>query len=119
MIFSLLAMYILDGEKVKSQGILFGYTHMVWISSIIRSSGGLIIALVIKYADNILKGFSSSSAIILVCLVSMVFFEFQLTILFALGSLLIIVSIFLYSKPDLILYVPIINSFARDKPIFF
>jgi UDP-sugar transporter A1/2/3 len=119
MLFSPIAVYILDREKVKTRGILAGYTSLVWISTIVRSIGGLLVALVIKYADNILKGFASSSAIVLACIISVIFLHFQITLLFALGSLFVICSIFLYSKPDLVLHVPIINSLIKNKPIFF
>ncbi|CAF1320564.1 unnamed protein product, partial [Didymodactylos carnosus] len=115
MFFSYLTMYISDGQDVKKHGILYGYTHMVWLAITVQSAGGLIVALVVKYADNILKGFATSSAIILSCIISMILFDFQLTILFALGSLLVIFSIFLYSKPDLITQIPILNVILKDK----
>jgi UDP-sugar transporter A1/2/3 len=112
-------MYLSDGKEIQTKGILFGYTSMVWIAITVQSAGGLIVALVVKYADNILKGFATSSAIIISCIVSMILFNFQLTFLFALGSALVIFSIFLYSKPDLILHVPILNVFFKDKSILF
>jgi UDP-sugar transporter A1/2/3 len=90
---------------------------MVWTATFIHSAGGLIVALVVKHADNILKGFATSSAIVLSCIVSILLFDFQLTVLFAMGSGLVIFSIFLYSKPDLISYVPILNVFFRDRSV--
>jgi solute carrier family 35 (UDP-sugar transporter), member A1/2/3 len=117
MFFGFLTMYMSDGAEVKKNGFLFGYTNLVWTAIGVQSAGGLIVALVVKHADNILKGFATSSAIVLSCIVSMLFFDFQLTFLFALGSSLVIFSIFLYSKPDLILHVPILNSFFKDRSI--
>jgi len=114
-----ITMLINDGPEVKSKGFLFGYTKMVWTATMVHSAGGLIVALVVKYADNILKGFATSSAIVFACIVSMLIFDFQLTLLFTLGSSLVIFSIFLYSKPDLILSVPIINIFFKDKSVLF
>jgi UDP-sugar transporter A1/2/3 len=112
-------MYLSDGPEVKAKGFFFGYTRMVWVATLVHSAGGLIVALVVKHADNILKGFATSSAIILSCIVSIAIFDFQLTLLFTLGSGLVIFSIFLYSKPDLILHVPIVNVFFKDKSVLF
>ena len=115
----IITMYLSDGAEVKAKGFFYGYTPMVWTATIVHSAGGLIVALVVKHADNILKGFATSSAIVLSCIVSMLLFDFQLTLLFTLGSALVIFSIFLYSKPDLILYVPIINIFFKDKSLLY
>ena len=110
MFFGVLTMHEIDGSEVKENGFLYGYTNLVWLAITVQSAGGLIIALVVKHADNILKGFATSSAIILSCIVSMLLLDFQLTVLFALGSALIIFSIFLYSKPELISHVPLIKE---------
>jgi len=119
MFFGFLTMYMSDGTEIKKKGLLFGYTDLVWIAITVQSAGGLLVALVVKHADNILKGFATSAAIIISCLISMVLFDFQLTILFTLGAGLVIFSIFLYSKPDLILYIPFINMIFKDKSILF
>ena len=110
-------MQLSDGAEVKSKGYLYGYTPMVWTAIFAQSAGGLIVALVVKHADNILKGFATSLAIILSCVASMIIFDFKLTPLFALGSLLVICSISLYSKPDLIFRIPVINMILKDRSI--
>lgn len=117
MFFGFLTMYASDGPEVTAKGFFHGYTSMVWTAITVQSAGGLIVALVVKYADNILKGFATSSAIVISCIVSMALFDFQLTMLFALGSALVIFSIFLYLKPDLILQVPILNIFFKDRSV--
>ena len=115
MFFGVLTAYITDGPEIQAKGFLFGYTNMVWAAIAVQSAGGLIVAMVIKHADNILKGFATSSAIVLSCIVSMALFDFQLTFLFALGSSLVIFSIFLYSKPELIKYIPFISTYFEDR----
>ncbi|CAF0787651.1 unnamed protein product [Adineta ricciae] len=114
-IFGSIMMLIQDGTEIQNKGFLFGYTSIVWTTITVQSAGGLLVALVMKHADNILKGFSTSAAIIISCIVSMILFDFQLTNLFALGAFLVVCSIFLYSKPDLILQVP----FLKEKSILF
>ncbi len=46
---------------------------------IIKAFGGLIVAIVVKYADNILKGFATSISIVLSCIVSIFLFNFVVT----------------------------------------
>ena len=116
-IFGYLTMYSMDGPELEAKGVLFGYTNAVWTAITVQSAGGLLVALVIKYSDNIVKGFATSLAIIIACIVSMVLFDFQLTVLFTVGATLVILSIFIYSKPDLIFHVPIINLIFRDRSV--
>ncbi|CAF1025986.1 unnamed protein product [Adineta ricciae] len=117
MFFGVLTTYLTEGAEIKAKGFFFGYTPIVWMATLVHSVGGLIVALVVKYADNILKGFATSMAIIISCIVSMMFFDFQLTLLFTMGSTLVIFSIFLYSKPELIFSVPLLNIFFKEKSI--
>lgn len=63
---------------------------------VLQAGGGLVVAMVVKYADNILKGFATSLAIILSCVASVLFFEFHVTLQFCLGTMVVILSIFLY-----------------------
>ncbi|XP_045763729.1 UDP-N-acetylglucosamine transporter isoform X2 [Maniola jurtina] len=80
--------------------VLKGFDGFVWYLVVLQAAGGLIVAVVVKYADNILKGFATSVAIIILCIASMYIFDFQLTIQFAAGTVFVIGSIFLYG------YVP-------------
>lgn len=47
-----------DGRAVTEHGMLYGYTSITWWVVWCQAIGGLIVALVVKYADNILKGIS-------------------------------------------------------------
>jgi UDP-sugar transporter A1/2/3 len=59
--------------------------------------GGLVIAAVIKYADNILKGFATSLSIILSTIISYFWLQdFVPTSVFFLGAILVIAATFLY-----------------------
>ena len=116
-IFGYLMMYYYDGSEVETKGFLFGYTDAVWITITVQSAGGLLVALVIKYSDNIMKGFATSLSIIIACIVSMILFDFHLTILFTIGASLVIFAIFIYSKPDLIFHIPIFKFLFRDRSV--
>ncbi|XP_064371916.1 UDP-N-acetylglucosamine transporter isoform X2 [Dromaius novaehollandiae] len=69
-IFGLMGVYIYDGEQLSKNGFFQGYNKLTWIVVILQALGGLVIAAVIKYADNILKGFATSLSIILSTLIS-------------------------------------------------
>uniref|UniRef100_A0A4W3GIF7 Major facilitator superfamily domain containing 14A n=1 Tax=Callorhinchus milii TaxID=7868 RepID=A0A4W3GIF7_CALMI len=69
-IFGMMGVYVYDGERVKEDGIFQGYNNLTWIVVLLQALGGLVIAAVIKYADNILKGFATSVSIILSTLIS-------------------------------------------------
>ena len=59
-------------------------------------AGGLLVAAVIKYGDNILKNFTTACSVILGTLVSVVLFDFKLTMQFAWGSALVVASAYAY-----------------------
>jgi UDP-sugar transporter A1/2/3 len=63
-----------------------------------QALGGLLVATVIKYADNILKGFATSLAIVISGIFSYLLLDFVPTQSFMLGASLVIFSVGLYSK---------------------
>jgi UDP-sugar transporter A1/2/3 len=72
-IFSLVNVYILDGKIVKDFGVLHGYDYLVLSIVFLSALGGLLIASVIAYADNIIKGFAISISILLSTFISYVY----------------------------------------------
>ena len=62
----------------------------------LNATGGLLVAMVIKYADNILKGFATSLAIILTSVVAVFLFGLTLSLQFIAGAAFVIASVFLY-----------------------
>lgn len=94
--FGLCTCFLHDGDIIRKQGFFFGYDLFICYLVVLQAGGGLIVAMVVKYADNILKGFATSLAIIISCVASIYLFNFQLTFQFAVGALFVICSIFLY-----------------------
>lgn len=92
-------MLINDGAKIQEKGLLFGYSNIVWLVIFMQAFGGLLVAVVVKYADNILKGFATSFAIILSCCISIYAFNFVLSLQFCVGTSLVMVAIYLYGRP--------------------
>ncbi|XP_035593432.1 UDP-N-acetylglucosamine transporter-like isoform X3 [Oncorhynchus keta] len=101
LVFGLMGMFAYDGERVRVSGMFKGYNTITWTVVALQALGGLVIAAVIKYADNILKGFATSLSIILSTLISYFWLEdFEPTSVFFLGAVLVIVATFLYGYED-------------------
>ncbi len=63
----------------------------------LSAAGGLIVAVVVKYADNILKGFATSLSILLSCLVSSyLFLDVDYNSQFVVGALIVLSAVFGY-----------------------
>lgn len=94
--FGLISCYVYDGTIVREKGFFFGYDKFIVYLICLQACGGLIVAVVIKYADNILKGFATSLAIVISCVASIYLFNFELSFQFVCGAMFVIFSIFLY-----------------------
>ncbi|KAJ7774491.1 nucleotide-sugar transporter-domain-containing protein [Mycena maculata] len=68
-----------------------------WGTVSVQVFGGLLTALVIKYSDNILKGFATSLSIVISFLASVALFDFQITFTFIIGSFIVLVATWLYN----------------------
>ncbi|KAI9089592.1 nucleotide-sugar transporter-domain-containing protein [Phlyctochytrium arcticum] len=88
--------YLMDGELISINGFFQGYTAWTWGAISCQALGGIIVALVVKYADNILKGFATSISIILSSVASIFLFDFTVTLMFAFGALVVLYATHLY-----------------------
>lgn len=88
-----------NGAEVAEKGLFFGFTPLVWFIIGVQAFGGLLVAVVIKYADNILKGFATSVSIIVSTVAAVFLFHFNVTMLFVFGAALVISAVYLYSLP--------------------
>ncbi|CAK9298009.1 unnamed protein product [Gordionus sp. m RMFG-2023] len=96
-IIAFLGAVIYDYEKIKEGGFLQGYDKYTVMVIVLQALGGLIIATVIKYADNIVKGFANAISISLSALLSHYLLQdFDPTKLFALGTFVVILATVLY-----------------------
>jgi len=74
-----------------------GYRPCVWLAICNNALGGLLVAAVVKYADNILKNFANTLAIVNTTVVSTAFLGGSLGPQAALGVGMVIASIFVYA----------------------
>ena len=97
-----------DWLLITTNGFFSGYTSVVWSVVMLQAVGGLVVAVVVKYADNILKGktllstikakkhcifvymcvigFAASFSIITSCILSIFILDFKPTVLFIIGA---------------------------------
>uniref|UniRef100_A0A8C6WMZ1 Solute carrier family 35 member 2 n=1 Tax=Neogobius melanostomus TaxID=47308 RepID=A0A8C6WMZ1_9GOBI len=99
MALGLLGMWWNDGAAISEKGFFFGYTSMVWCVIFNQAFGGLLVAVVVKYADNILKGFATSFSIIVSTVASIYLFGFHVDLMFTAGAGMVIGAVYMYSLP--------------------
>ena len=99
-ILGLLAGFKNDSDVIVNSGFFYGFSPWVWLVVFLQSFGGLMVSVVVKYADNILKGFACAAAIIVACMGSFFLFTFQMNIQFLIGTGFVIGAIVLYSLPS-------------------
>lgn len=88
-----------DAEEVSRRGFFAGYSPVVALVITVQAAGGLIVAVVVKYADNVLKVFATSFSILLSCIISALLFDFRPNLWFLVGAFMVILSTAMYSKP--------------------
>jgi len=100
LIIALITAFIKDHKAILADGFFQGYSPLVLSVITLEAGGGLVVAVVIKYADNILKSFGTAVSIITSTIVSAWIFGFVISKLFVEGCLLVFIAIGLYSKKE-------------------
>jgi len=85
-----------SGGATESTPMFHGFTNKVWIMVWNNAIGGLCVAFVIKYANNILKGFACAFATVLASIAAVPLFGFTLKFTFVLGMFIVLGSAFVY-----------------------
>ena len=88
--------YLKDGELIRKNGWLSGFSSAAWGVVWLQVFGGFIIAVVVKYCDNILKNFALAGSVILTVLVSIPLFDQWPSSLFLVGVSAVLLSVFMY-----------------------
>ena len=84
------------GEK---DSYFHGFTMAVWIVVALQAGGGMLVAAVIKYADNVLKGLATGVSVCFATGVSTILFGTPIGGQFSLGAALILFSVYFFSNP--------------------
>lgn len=74
-----------------------GFTSWVYLQIWLLGGGGLVVAIVIKYTDNVQKGIATGLSVIVSTLLSNVIFGTTLTIYFTLGTVFVLLGLILFN----------------------
>jgi len=98
-VFAILSAAAQDGSAILRHGVFAGYTGIVWVVILLQAGGGLLVSVVVKYADNVAKGFATSLSIVLSALFSwLVLGDITITLRMVLGASMIISATFIYGS---------------------
>ena len=95
-------------RQLFSAGPFAGFHYDTWLVICIQAFGGLLTAVVIKYAGNILKAFATALAILTTCLLAMPLFDYEPTHLFWIGMVVVCIATVMYgTQPPSICLRPV------------
>ncbi|KAJ6797132.1 CMP-sialic acid transporter 1 [Iris pallida] len=81
------------------QRLFNGYTITTWLVVLNLGSTGLLVSWLMKYADNIVKVYSTSMAMLLTMILSVYLFTFKPTVQLFLGIVICMISLHMYFAP--------------------
>ncbi|ETO13082.1 UDP-N-acetylglucosamine transporter [Reticulomyxa filosa] len=92
---------ILDYQWITDhKHIFFGWTLNTWILVFLWSSGGILVALTIKYTDVIIKGFASAISLIVISVLGWLVLGDVLDLVFGIGAIVTVIATFNYNDKD-------------------
>ena len=78
----------------REQGLLHGFGGITWAVVLTQSLGGILVAVCIKFADNILRTFAQTVAVLFGAFGSYFLFDFRITASFNVSSLYLLLSLY-------------------------
>ncbi|XP_021757613.1 CMP-sialic acid transporter 1-like isoform X1 [Chenopodium quinoa] len=90
------------------QRLFDGYSMATWLVVLNLGSSGLLVSWIMKYADNIVKVYATSMAMLLTMLLSVYLFEFKPTLQLFLGIIICMMSLHMYfAPPNVLVELPV------------
>jgi len=89
---------VIISPTYDAQNPFRGFNGSVIALAFNNACGGLLVALIVKYGDNIIKGFSNALSTVLATIISVPLFGFTTGPSFVLGVFLVIWSSLVYGK---------------------
>ncbi|KAL6008773.1 hypothetical protein ACLOJK_021999 [Asimina triloba] len=98
------------------QRLFNGYTITTWMVILNLGSSGLLVSWLMKYADNIVKVYSTSMAMLLTMVLSVYLFNFKPTIQLFLGIIICMMSLHMYfAPPDVLVDLSVASKVSLVK----
>ncbi|KAF2841973.1 nucleotide-sugar transporter [Patellaria atrata CBS 101060] len=89
-----------DGADIAKAGFFAGYNGVVWAAILMQAFGGIVVALVVNYADNIAKNFATSISILISFVASYFIFDLQITTGNIVGTVVVLGATYLYTHQE-------------------
>ena len=86
-----------DYTTIQQYGLFYNFSFAAICSILSSALGGLIVAGVLKYADAILKGYATAVSVILTGILSQFLFGTQLSMVYFMGVLNVMIAVILYN----------------------
>nr|CCA19239.1 UDPNacetylglucosamine transporter putative [Albugo laibachii Nc14] len=86
----------LDASLILKHGLFHEIQPIVWLVIFLQAFGGIIVAAVVRYSDNIIKNFGTSLSLVLSCLISNYLSNSRGSPLFYSSILMVVVSVLIY-----------------------
>jgi UDP-sugar transporter A1/2/3 len=90
------------GSSENAQGnqraFLEGFDGVAWTLVCLQAFGGLLVAAIVKYADNVVKGLATGVSVVFATTLSVLFLGTALTINFVVGAVVILASVWVFSN---------------------
>lgn len=83
----------------KNTPFLHGFTFLVWIQVMLFSVGGMLVAAVIRYADNVIKGIAVAVSVVFSTYLSAIFFGTLITVPYIFGAVIVLSASYFFSYP--------------------
>jgi len=83
--------------SIMSNGLFAGFTPAVWLVTALTAAGGLLIAAVVKFADNVLKTYATAVSILVTASVTAFLTGVAPSVGFLQGMVLVISSMLLFN----------------------
>ncbi|KAM7472274.1 hypothetical protein LguiA_010457 [Lonicera macranthoides] len=100
------------------QRLFYGYSITTWLVVLNLGSTGLLVSWLMKYADNIVKVYSTSMAMLLTMVLSVFLFNFKPTVQLFLGIIICMMSLHMYfAPPNVLVDLPLTVKTSLDSAI--
>ncbi|KAK9274762.1 hypothetical protein L1049_022014 [Liquidambar formosana] len=98
------------------QRLFDGYSMTTWMVVLNLGSTGLLVSWLMKYADNIVKVYSTSMAMLLTMVLSVCLFNFKPTLQLFLGIIICMMSLHMYfAPPNILVDLPLTSKAASES----
>lgn len=87
-----------ENNEPIAKPFMHGFTAWAWLIVALQAGGGMLVAAVIKYADNVLKGMATGVSVVTATFASMFLFGTTLSMQFGFGAAMILVSVYFFSN---------------------